>query len=110
MLVPIVAIIMVFSIPIIAIYTSYKLKMKKLELDGGDSGGLNDLKRQIGNLMNENELQRERIKDLEEIVSKIPAVSLDDKEKLRINIEHNEMSLQEVEKWKKIDNNKNKLF
>jgi len=108
-LVALVAVGMIFSIPLVAIYTSYQLRMKKMELDGGVSGGLNELKRELGNLMNENEAQRERIKALEEIVAKVPSVSHDDKEKLRINIEQNEMSLDEIEKWKKIDN-KNKLF
>lgn len=107
-MVAIIAIIMVFSIPLIAIFTSYKLKMKRLELEGGDNGPLKDMKRQLGNLLNENDLQRERIKALEQIVSKMPTVSIDDREKLKISIEENEMSLDEIEKWKKVDNNKNK--
>ncbi len=103
----IIAIIVVFSIPLIAIFTSYQLKLKKMELEGGD-GVFNEMKRQIGNLMNENELQRERIKALEQIVSKLPSVSSDDRDKLRISLEENELSLEEIEKWKKVDNNKNK--
>jgi hypothetical protein len=109
-MVAIIVIIMVFSIPLTAIFTSYKLKMKRLELEGGDIGALKEMKRQLGNLLNENDLQRERIKALEQIVSKIPTVSIEDREKLKIRIEENEMSLEEIEKWKKVDNNKNKLL
>lgn len=104
-----VAVIMIFSIPLIAIFTSFKLKAKKLEMES--SGGLDqsELKRQIGNLMNENELLRERLKGLEQIVSGLPQVSKEDRQRLIINIESSEMSLEEIERQRLLDNNKYKL-
>lgn len=108
-LIPILAILMIFSIPLIAIWTTYKLKMKRLELEGGESGNQKELKRQMGNMMNENELLRERIKGLEQIVATLPQVSKEDRERLKINIETSELSLEELEKQRILDNNNYKL-
>ena len=108
-LIPILAILMIFSIPLIAIWTSYKLKMKKMEMDGGETSDQKELKRQMGNMLNENELLRERLKGLEQIVAGLPQVSKEDREKLKINIESNDLSLEEMEKQRILDDNNYKL-
>ena len=106
-----VAIVMVFSIPLAAIWTSYKLKLKKFEA-GAENNNLNDLKRQLGQMMSENELQREKIKTLEHIVSKLPDLTNEDKHKLKISLEENEFLMDDLDKWNEMDinKNKNKLF
>ena len=108
-LIGLAAVVLIFSIPIIAIYTSYKLKSKRLDLAAGEGSNNSELKRQLGNMMNENELLRERMKALEQIVSELPQLSSEDRQRLRINIESSEMSLEEIEKQRLLDNNNYKL-
>ncbi|EJF53183.1 hypothetical protein SapgrDRAFT_1467 [Saprospira grandis DSM 2844] len=61
-----VAVVMVFSIPLLAIFLSYRSKMRKMELNnGGKQDEIDQLKRQIGHLFQQQELLEERITDLE---------------------------------------------
>lgn len=61
------AIFMVFSIPLLAIFLTYKGKMKKMELQHSNKNQeeVNELKRQIGHLFQQQELLEERIAELE---------------------------------------------
>jgi len=69
-LVPIIAIIMVFSIPLAAILGSYYLKLQKLNISqNGDDGTIKDLRQQVGHLMAENDEVKDRLKNLEHILS-----------------------------------------
>ena len=100
-LIPIFAISAVFSIPIIAIWTSYKLKMKKLEQESlGD--GQKELRRELGSMMMENELLKERISALEQIVSELPSVNHEDRKRLQVNLDK-ELNLSEIERMKALD-------
>lgn len=69
-LVPIIAILAVFSIPLSAIIGSYYLKLQKLKVEQhGDDGTVADLKKQVGNLLAENDEIKERLKNLEYLLS-----------------------------------------
>ncbi len=99
-LIPIVLFIGVFSIPIVAIWTSYKLKLKRLEHEEG--GGGKALQRELGNMMLENELLKERISALEQIVSDLPSVNQEDRKRLQINLDK-ELTDAEIERLKALD-------
>jgi len=102
----IIAVVMIFLIPIIAIVTAYKFKMRKLELDRQNNAATNDndLKRQMGHLMNENELLKERLKSVELILSEFPNLSEQERRKLKINLDQ-EMTLEELEIMRNLDKN-----
>lgn len=100
-LIPIFAICAVFSIPIIAIWTSYKLKMKRLDHEQG-GGDNKELRRELGSMMMENELLKERISSLEQIVSDLPAVNNEDRKRLQINL-NKELTESEIERMKELD-------
>ena len=87
-LVPIVAIIMVFSIPLSAILGSYYLKLQKLKVSQkGDGDTVKDLRQQVGHLMSENDDVKERIKNLEYILSdESRRINLDyEKEQIKVD-------------------------
>ncbi len=102
-IVPLVAIVMVFGIPLLAIWASYKLKMKKLDLNGTHREDIEDLKRQIVYLLNDNELLHERLKTVENIVSKFSELSNEDRKKLLID---DELLLKIIAKEKEFDDRK----
>lgn len=63
----VIAIIMVFSIPLAAILTSFYYKLQKLKLENGkEDSNIEELKKQIGYLMAENEDLKERVSALEQ--------------------------------------------
>jgi len=69
-LVGIIAILAVFSIPLAAIIGSFYLKAQKLKLgkkEGNET--VADLRQQVGHLMAENDEVKERLKNLEYILS-----------------------------------------
>lgn len=79
-IVAIIAIVMIFSIPLSAIIGGYVIKAKKMTLDaGGGDETIKDLRKQVGNLMSENEEIKERLKNLEYLISD---------ESRRINLEY----------------------
>lgn len=87
-LVPIIAIIMVFSIPLSAILGSFYLKAQKLKISqdgGGDT--VKDLRQQVGHLMAENDEVKERLKNLEYILSdESRRINLDyEKEQIKVD-------------------------
>lgn len=87
-LVPIIAIIMTFSIPLAAIIGSYYLKLQNLKISqGGDSDTIKDLRQQVGHLMSENDDVKERLKNLEHILSdESRRINLDyEKEQIKID-------------------------
>ncbi|MFK7797251.1 MAG: hypothetical protein AB8E82_07330 [Aureispira sp.] len=91
-LIPIVAILCVFGIPLSAIYTSYKLKMEKLrqEADGGsiNQEELNDLHQQIGLLRAENDLIKETLLDIQQNIGQTPTrIELTEYEKEQIKLD-----------------------
>ena len=87
-LVPIIAIIMVFSIPLSAIIGSFYLKIQKLKISqGGDGKTVKDLRQQVGHLMSENDEVKERLKNLEYILSdESRRINLDyEKEQIKVD-------------------------
>jgi hypothetical protein len=100
-LIPIFGICAVFSIPIIAIWTSYKLKMKRLEQESG-GGDSKELRRELGTMMMENELLKERLTALEQIVSDLPSVNNEDRKRLQINLDK-ELTDADIERQKALD-------
>lgn len=87
-LVPIIAIIMTFSIPLAAIIGSYYLKLQKLKISqGGDADTIKDLRQQVGHLMSENDDVKERLKNLEHVLSdESRRINLDyEKEQIKID-------------------------
>ena len=65
-LIGLVSVVMVFSIPLLAIFLSHRSKMRKMELNsGGKQEEIDQLKRQIGHLFQQQELLEERITELE---------------------------------------------
>lgn len=109
-LIGLAAVVMIFSIPLFAIWTSYQIKLKKMEMDGDENTLVGPMKKQTLHLLNKIELQQERIKALEQIVAKIPSVSTEDKEKLRICSHQSgtEIELDNIEKWRNTDSIKSK--
>ncbi len=84
----IVAIIMVFSIPLSAIIGGFYIKNKKMNMEQNGSGGaISDLRKEVGQLMAENEEMKERIKNLEYILSdEARKISLDyEKEQIKLD-------------------------
>jgi|GEM_PF-1801476 len=86
-----IAIIMAFSIPLAAILGSYYVKIQKMKLEnegGGQSrDALRDLRTEVGQLMSENEELKDRVKNLEAIMSdESRKISLDyEKEQIRLD-------------------------
>jgi hypothetical protein len=91
-LIPIIAILCVFGIPLSAIYTSYKLKMEKLRQEG-EGGGinqekLNDLRQQIALLRAENDLIKETLLDVQQNTGQTPTrIELTEYEKEQIRLD-----------------------
>ncbi|BDS15203.1 hypothetical protein [Aureispira anguillae] len=76
----IIAIIAVFSVPLSAIIGSYYLKLQRLKMSHReDDGTISDLRKEVGHLMAENDEIKERLKNLEYILSD---------ETRRINLEY----------------------
>ena len=75
MAIPILAIVMIFSIPLVAILSDHFLKMKKLKVHGGDTLSVKD-KKKIQQLLNENADLRHRVENLETIISDPDALAL----------------------------------
>lgn len=78
----VIAIIMVFSIPIIAILTSYSYKMKKLQLKNDDKND-SDLRKQVGYLLAQQEETNEKIKQLQYLLSQ-NNIEIEDEDKRKI--------------------------
>lgn len=68
-MVEVIAVIMVFSIPLTAIIGSNYIKSLKIKSENNQGGDLSDLRQQIGHLMSENEELKERLKDVEYILA-----------------------------------------
>lgn len=71
---------LVFSIPLTFIFTRFYLRLQELKLkNGGVTGDGGEMRKEIGNLMAENEELKERVKNLEYILTD---------EKRHINLEY----------------------
>lgn len=84
----IIAILAVFSIPLSAIIGSFYLKAQKLKMSQkGEDDTLKDLRQQVGHLMAENDEVKERLKNLEYILSdESQRINLDyEKEQIKID-------------------------
>lgn len=67
----IIAIIMIFSIPLVAIIGGLMVKSQRNKLEFSDNSGDDKaLKKQIGNLMAENEAIKDRLENLEYLLLK----------------------------------------
>ncbi|WMX15718.1 MULTISPECIES: hypothetical protein [unclassified Aureispira] len=87
-LVPIIAIIMIFSIPLVALSNAHKLKLEKLKAtQNGGNEAVSDLRKQVGHLMAENDEIKERLKNLEYLLTNdSKRIDLDyEKEQIRID-------------------------
>lgn len=92
--------ILILLIPMIMFITSYKLKVKKIEAERwAGNTGIDQLKRQVGMLMSENELLKERLKSIELTVAKKETFYKDE------SIEDSSISLEELAKLKELDKN-----
>lgn len=86
-----IAIIMTFSIPLAAILGSYYVKIQKMKLESEGGGknrdALRDLRTEVGQLMSENEELKDRVKNLETIMTDdVRKISLDyEKEQIRLD-------------------------
>lgn len=86
---------MIFSIPIIIILTRFYLKLQKMKIEAEQGGTGTDLKLKVGELVEENEEMKERLKNLEYLLL--------DKGEDRINIkqyDEDKIKLDNNEKWK----------
>jgi len=93
-------ILMVLSIPMLAIYLYYRDKELKRQHQMG--GNTNGQQREWMNMMYENELLKERLKNVELILSELPTVSEQERKKLRINLDE-ELSADEIERLRSLD-------
>jgi len=91
--VPIIAIIMVFSIPLSAIIGGYYYKLQKMKMEQGGSENSSNLRKQVGNLLAENEDIKERLKNLEYIIS-------DDSKRIDLDYEKEQIRIDKQNKFK----------
>jgi hypothetical protein len=87
-LVGIIAILAVFSIPLAAILGSFYLKAQKLKISQNEEGDtVKDLRQQVGHLMAENDEAKERLKNLEYLLSdESRRINLDyEKEQIKVD-------------------------
>jgi hypothetical protein len=91
--VPIVAIVMVFSIPLSVIIGGYYYKLQKMKMEQGGSEDSSDLRKQVGNLLAENEDIKERLKNLEYIIS-------DEGKRIDLDYEKEQIRIDEQNKFK----------
>jgi wobble nucleotide-excising tRNase len=68
-LISLVEIIMVFSIPLAAILGGYYIKLQKMKMRNDYNGNSSELNKQVGSLIAENEEIKERLKNLEYIIT-----------------------------------------
>ena len=59
---------LIFSIPLVLILTRFYLKLQELKMKNG-GGDTNEMRKDLGNLMAKNEELKERVKNLEFIVT-----------------------------------------
>ena len=64
----VLAVFMVFSIPVLIILTRFYLKLQELKLNSGVGDG-SGMRKELGSLMADNEELRERVKNLEYIIN-----------------------------------------
>ena len=89
-IIAIVGIVAVFSIPLLFILTSYRLKMERLKQEGIGIGTLEgqELRQQLGQVMAENELLKEAVTDLQRSLGHTPTrVELTEYEKEQIKLD-----------------------
>lgn len=89
-LIPIIAILSIFSIPLLAIFTSYKLKMEKLKQEemSVDDEAVRELRQQMGQLIAENELLKEAVIDIQRSLGQTSTrIELSEYEKQQIKID-----------------------
>lgn len=89
-IIAIVGIIAVFSIPLLAIFTSYRLKMERLKKGelGMDEEEARLLRQQVGQVMAENELLKEAVADLQKSLGQAPTkIELTEYEKEQIRLD-----------------------
>lgn len=90
-----IAILAVFSIPLLAIFTSYRLKMQRLKQEGMgigmEEGEVRELRQQVGQVMAENELLKEAVNDLQRSLGQNTTrieLSEYEKEQIKIDLEN----------------------
>lgn len=89
----IIAIMMIFSIPLAFIFTRFYLRLQELKINNGiGTGNSSEMRKEIGNLMADNEELKERVKNLEYILTD---------EKRRINLEYEKEQIL-IDKQKKM--------
>lgn len=89
-IIAIVGIVAVFSIPLLVIFTSYRLKMERLKQEGTGIETLEgqELRQQLGQVMAENELLKEAVTDLQRSLGQTPTrVELTEYEKEQIKLD-----------------------
>ncbi|CAA6830299.1 MAG: Unknown protein [uncultured Aureispira sp.] len=89
----IIAILAVFSIPLVAIVGSFYLKLQKLKISqNGDGDTVKDLRQQVGHLMAENDEVKDRLKNLEHILS-------DESRRINIDYEKEQIKVDQQNKF-----------
>ena len=89
-LVEIISMLIVFSVPLMAIFTFYKLRMERLKKEGT---GMEEeeaqlLRQQVGQVMAENELLKEAVADLQRSLGQAPTkIELTEYEKEQIRLD-----------------------
>lgn len=79
--------IMIFSVPLAFIFTRFYLKLQELKINGGGpGGGSSEMKKELGTLMAENEEIKERLRNLESILS-------DDSLRIKLEYEKEQLML-----------------
>lgn len=95
-IVALVAVVMVFSIPLTVIRNSYKLKFEKLKNGTNNSASnqqIRELRQQLGAVLAENDEIKERLKNLEYIVS-------EDNRQIKLDYEKEQLKIDRDNKFK----------
>jgi hypothetical protein len=83
--------IMVFSVPLAIIFTRFYLKLQQVKMQNGD-GDTNEIRKDLGNLMAENEELKDRVKNLEYIIT-------DDKKRIDLDYEKEQILIDQKNKF-----------
>ena len=90
-LIELVPVIMVFSIPLVAIIGGYYVKLQKMKLENGDNSRVSDLQEHMGYLVADNEEIKDRLKNLEYIAT-------DDSNRISLEYEKEQIRLDKQNK------------
>jgi len=81
----------IFSVPLVLIFTRFYLKLQEMKMQNG-GGDSSNMRKDLGNLMAENEELKERVKNLEYIIT-------DEKKRIDLDYEKEQILIDKKNKF-----------